>query len=171
MVIPVGAILHGFTKLIHPAYGHASQGGDWRWALRRARWQDRGCNACCDFQNSGPWTPETFKTQSPDRAHFTYINVPAPQEKLTCRCSPAGCVHASSERGGGAPAMVRVCHGPLGWGQRSRLSSFRTTLVERYLDPYLVCYLYSLITMYLSSPSALPSPPFYPPPHCWTHPS
>lgn len=43
MVIPVGAILHSFSKQIHAAYGHASQGGDWRWALRRAHWQDRRC--------------------------------------------------------------------------------------------------------------------------------
>lgn len=27
MAIPVGVILHSFSKLIHPAYGHAAQGG------------------------------------------------------------------------------------------------------------------------------------------------
>lgn len=66
--------------------------------------------------------------------------------------------------GGGAPAMEPVCHGPLGWGQRSSLSSFRTTLVERHHDHFLVCCRYSPIRVYLSSPSALHSLPPQPTP-------
>lgn len=64
----------------------------------------------------------------------------------------------------GAVALVTVCHGPLRWGQKSSLSSFRITLVERYQDNFLVCYLYSPIRVFLSSPSALATLPPSPPP-------
>lgn len=156
MAIPVGAMLHSFSELIHPAYGHASQGGDWHRAFRRARWQDRECKAWCRFHNAGPQPPETLKTQSPDPAHFTYINVPASQEN-----GPAGgprqrLGHVFHE---GGQEMETVCHGPLVWGLRSHLSSFRTTLVERYQDHFAVFHHCSHIRAYLSSPSALHSLP------------
>lgn len=157
MVIPVGAILHSFSKQIHAAYGHASQGGDWRWALRRAHWQDRRC-----FKKM--LVPGHRKHSRP-KVLTGHISLPGMFPHLG-KSEAAGAPWQGvstpvlrKKKEGGALVIVAVCHGPLAWGQRSHLSSFTTTLVERYPDPYLVRYLYSLITMYLSSPSALPSPP------------
>ncbi len=181
MAIPVGAILHSFSRLIHPAYGHASQGGDWHRALRRACWQDRGCDMWCSFQNAGPQPPETLKTQNPYQAHFTYINVPASQENEAAGALWQGATTLEIRSriswrgvGWGVLVTVTVCHGPLGWGQRSSLFSFKTTLAERCQDHFLVLSLFlyqSALDLsfcsHIASANSIP-PPL---PHYWTHPS
>lgn len=124
---------------------------------------DRTGDVVCaaSFQNAGPRPPETLKTQKPWPGTFHLHKCSCVWGKRTRRCSPAGCIQR--QRLGHAfrvsPVMVTVCHGPLGWGQRSSLSSFRNTLAERFRDDFLVCSHYSPIRVYLSSPSALPSLP------------
>lgn len=172
MAIPVGVILHSFSKLIHPAYGHMHHRvGDWLRALQEDRTGQHRWEMWCSFpQNAGPRPPETLKTHKVLSRHiFTYINVPACHENENL--AGARLSRHQREAGHGAfpeeGATVTGCHGPLGWGQSSSLSSFRTTLVERYQDRLLVCVcVASLLSiwMYLSSPSALSTrSPRFPP--------